>query len=120
MSAGAFESGRYSSNNGDIYACRAQPESKGLVLGAVTNAYPVGAVTQRVRVNLTGSPKRNGATARRVRIRLTAVLAGYLPGAILTVPIFSQAMFDGILPNATGTYLATACIFVGRTSESIK
>jgi hypothetical protein len=120
MSSGAFEAGRYATNNGDVYACRAQPESKGLVLGAVTNAYPIGAVTQRVRANLTGSALRNGVTARRVRIRLTAVLAGYLPGAILTVPIFQQAMYEGILANAVGTYLGTACIFIGRTAEGVK
>ena len=120
MSSGAFEAGRYASNDGDIYACRAQPESKALVLGAVTNAYPTGAVDQKVSAQLTGSSRQIGATARRIRVRLTATLAGYLPNSVLTVPIFQAAMYDGILPGATGTYLGTAVIFVGRTAESVK
>jgi len=120
MSSGAFEAGRYASNDGDIYACRAQPESKELVLGSVTNAYPTGAVDQKVSAQLTGSARQIGATARRIRVRLTGTLAGYLPNSVLTVPIFQRAMYDGILPNATGTYLGTAIIFVGRTAESIK
>lgn len=120
MSSGAFEAGRYESNDGDIYACRAQPESRALTLGGVANTYPAGAADQKVSAQLTGSTRQIGATARRVRVRLTGTLAGYLPNAVLTVPIFQPSMYNGILPNATGSYLGTAVIFVGRTAESVK
>jgi len=120
MSSGAFEAGRYSTNDGDVYACRAQPESKGLTLGGVANSYPTGAVTQKTSANLTGSSRQNGVTARRIRVRLTATLAGYLPNAVLTVPIFNTTLYNGVVPNAVGTYLGTAVIFVGRTAESVK
>lgn len=120
MSSGVFESGKYEANDGDVYNCRAQPESKALTLGGATNSYPTGAVDQKVSANLTGSARQNGATARRVRVQLTATLTGYKPDAVLTIPAFTAAFFDGLLPGDTGTYLSTACKFIGKTSESIR
>lgn len=120
MSSGVFESGKYESNEGDIYNCRAQPESKGLTLGGVANAYPSGIVEQKVSANLTGSTRQNGVTARKVRVQLTATLAGYKADAVLTVPVFQESVWNGYTPGQVGSYLSTAVKYIGKTSESIK
>jgi len=119
MSSGVFEDGKYESNDGDIYFCRAQPESKALILGGVTNAYPTSAVDQKVSARLTGSKRQVGATARTVRVQLTASLAGYKPNAVLTVPIFTPTVYDGFVRGQVGTYQGTAVKYVGRSSEGI-
>jgi hypothetical protein len=119
MSAGAFEDGKYESNDGDIYFCRPQPESKALILGGVTNAYPAGDTDQKVSARLTGSKRQVGATARTVRVQLTATLAGYKANAVLTIPVFTPAVYDGFVRGQTGTYLGTAVKYVGRSSEGI-
>lgn len=120
MSSGVFESGKYESNEGDIYNCRAQPESKALTLGGAANAYPAGAVDQKVSANLTGSTRQNGANARRVRVQLTAALTGYKADAVLTVPVFQESIWNGYKAGQVGQYLGTAVKFIGKTSESIK
>lgn len=119
MSSGVFESAKYESLEGDIYAARAQPESKGLTLGSVANAYPTGAVDTKVSANLTGSKRQNGVTARNVRVQLTATLTGYKPDAVLTVPVFTQSVWNGYKRGQVGTYLGAAVKFVGKTGEGI-
>jgi len=119
MSAGRFEDGKYETNDGDVYACRAQPESKGLTLGGVANAYPPGVIDQATSARLTGSKRQIGVTARTVRVQLTAVLAGYKPEAILTVPVFTEAVYNGYVRGQVGTYLATAVKYVGRSAEGV-
>lgn len=121
MSSGAFEDGKYGGLvAADIYPCRAQPESKGLTLNAVANSYPVGATTSVISARLKSSTKRIGINARTVRVQLTAVLAGYKPNAILTIPVFTQAAWNSYGKGQTGTYQATAVRFVGKTGENIK
>ncbi len=119
MSSGIFENGRYETNDGDIYFCKAQPESKGLILDGVTNAYPVGDVDQATSARLTGSKRQIGVTARTVRVRLTAALAGYKPEAILTIPVFTETVYNGFVKGQTGTYLGTAVEYVGRSAEGV-
>lgn len=119
MSSGVFEDGKYETSDGDIYFCKAQPESKGLVLGGVANAYPTGAVDQATSARLTGSKRQIGVTARTVRVQLTAALAGYKPDSILTIPVFTEDVYNGFVKGQTGTYLATACKYVGRSPEGV-
>lgn len=119
MSAGVFEDGKYETDDGDIYFCRPQPESKGLILGGVTNAYPTAAVDQSTSARLTGSKRQIGVTARTVRVQLTATLVGYKPDAVLTIPVFTKAVYDGFVRGQVGTYLSTAIKYVGRSSEGV-
>jgi hypothetical protein len=119
MSAGVFEDGKYETDDEDVYFCRAQPESKGLILGGVTNAYPTGEIDQKVSARLTGSKRQIGVTARTVRVQLTATLTGYKPDAILTVPVFTKDVYDGFGRGQVGTYLSTAVKYVGRSSEGV-
>lgn len=120
MSSGAFEDGKYISNAGDIYACRAQPESKGLTLGGVANAYPGAAVDQKPSARLKSSNRKIGVNARSVRVQLTGTLAGYKPDAVLTIPVFQQSVWEGYVKGQVGTYQSIACKFVGKSPESIK
>lgn len=120
MSSGAFEDGKYITNAGDIHPCRAQPESKALALGGVANAYPTAATDQVSSARLKSSNRRIGVNARSVRVQLTGVLAGYKPDAVLTVPVFQASIWEGYAKGQVGTYLGTACKFVGKSAESIK
>jgi len=119
MSSGVFENGRYETNEGDVYFCKAQPESKLLTLGGTANSYPPGAVDQKTSARLTGSKRQIGVTARTVRVQLTATLAGYKPSAILTIPVFTEAVYNGYVKGQIGTYLGTAVAYVGRSAEGV-
>ena len=121
MSAGAFEKGKYESNSGDIYAIRAQPESKALTIDGTANDYPTADVDQKVRARVSGTHRGYGVHARFAYVRFTGTLpTGYKAGTILKVPVFKKAMFDGFLPDQTGTYLGQAVELVGWTTEKIK
>lgn len=121
MSAGAFESGKYQDNDGNIYKCRPQPETKALVINAITNAYPAGAVDAPVSARLTGGKRKIGCVARTVTLRWTgAVPEGYEDGGTVTVPVFTAAAYNGYGPGRTGTYLASSVEVVGRSPERIR
>lgn len=120
MSSGVFEDAKYESNAGGIYPARAQPESKGLALGGVSNAYPTAAADQVVSARLKSSNRKIGVNGRSVRVQLTATLTGYKADAVLTVPVFQEAVWEGYAKGQVGTYLGTAVKFVGKSPESIK
>lgn len=121
MSSGAFENGKYESNEtGAVHRVRVQPETKALVLGGATNAYPVAAAEGKPSAQV-GSGKRSiGINTRTVSIRLTAALAGYKSGSVITLPWFVPATFNAMSDSATGTYLATACELVGKSPEKVR
>jgi hypothetical protein len=125
MSAGRFENGKYESIDGQyIWPCRAQPESKGLVLNSVANAYPTDAVTPGLpKIRLRKGKREFGPTVRTVTVRFTEDLTGaqadYLgEGALAVIPVFTQSAWASYGENQTGTYLGTAVEFVGKFPSS--
>lgn len=123
MSAGNFVFGKYEADNGDIYDCRRQPETTGLILNGITNAEPVGDVNQASSARLTGSRRKYGVRAREVRLRFTAAPpTGYSPDDVLTVPIFTPDAYNAMtaVKRPVGTYLGTAVVFIGKTGESVR
>lgn len=123
MSAGNFVYGKYQADNGDIYDCKRQPETVGLILNGITNTEPAGDVDQSGSARLTGSRRKYGVRAREVRLRFTAAPpTGYSPDDILTVPIFTLDNYNAMttVKRPVGTYLGTAVVFVGKTGESVK
>ncbi len=121
MSSGVFERSKYLADSGSIHPIRVQPETLGLTLGGVANAAPAGAITAGVpSAKVSGSSRSIGLSARLVRVQLTANLTGYKPNAVITLPWLNQATFGAISPNQTGTYLATACIVLGKRGEVLK
>lgn len=122
MSAGAFEDAKYEQAGGvNIWPCRAQPESKGLTLNSVANAYPSDAVTANLpKIRLRKGRREFGLPIRTVTIELTAdgtgATAEYLEGTLQTIPIFVESVWNGYAEQQTGTYLGIACKFVGKSS----
>ena len=124
MSAGAFESGRYISNVGFVFPCRVQPETKGLVLNSVANAYPGAAVDVGLpSIKISNGNREAGVVPRKVVVELTAsgsgVTAEYTEGNQLTIPIFQQTVFDGLAKDQTGTYQGIACKVVSVLPERV-
>lgn len=123
MSAGKFESAKYESiDEANIWPCRAQPETKGLTLNAVANAYPTDAVTAGLpRIRLRKGKRQFGPTIRTVTVKLTAdgtgAVADYLEGTTHVVPVFQQSVHSGYSLGQTGTYLGIACECVGKFPE---
>lgn len=118
MSAGKFETAKYESLTGTIYACRAQPETKGATIGGTANAYPAGAVTTGTsKIALRKGKRAFGPAVRTATLKLTADGTGdkaeYKADTLHVVPIFSQATYDAWNYNETGTYLGIACELVG-------
>jgi hypothetical protein len=114
MSTGAFESGKYKSNKGLTYPCRAQPETKELVLNSVTNSYPTESVGAGLpTISLSNSRRGFGVVPNRVVVELTAngtgAKAGYVSGNTYTLPWFDADTFVGVTKEQTGTYQGIAC-----------
>ena len=122
MSAGAFEDAKYGQDSGtNVWPCRAQPETKGLTLNSVANAYPVAAVTAGLpTIKLRKSKREFGLPIRTVTVELTAdgteATAQYLSGTLHTIPVFVKATWDGYTLGQTGTYLGIACRYSGKSA----
>lgn len=121
MSSGPFTLTRYTTDNGDIAPIRVQPETLGLVLGGTTNAAPSGTPTPGFpSARISGSRRRAGINARRVRIRVTAAgTSGLSVGSVITLPWLQQTGFAALARGVTGTYNTATVQFVGKTSEAL-
>lgn len=126
MSAGTFEVGKYEDSSGNIWECRVQPETKGLTLDSVSNAYPTGDPTAdlpTLPVNIS-SRRKFGIKMRTVTIELTedgtAETADYQgTGTRFTIPVFDPAVWSGYAKGQTGTYLGIACVFRTKSGEEV-
>ena len=119
MSSGNFEAGKYETISGEIiYPVRVQPETKGLTLNSVANAYPTDPVTTGVsRIALRRGRRAFGPAIRTATVKLTAdgtgTTAEYKENSLHVVPIFAQATYNSYTVGQTGTYLGIACELVG-------
>ncbi len=127
MSAGKFDlDGKYESDQGNVYRCRPQPETKGLALGGVANAYPTGVVTAGLgSVTLTKSKRSLGVIPRTVTVRLTANGTGEQgdyegEGSSHVVVVFNPAVYSDYAIGATGTYLGIACVLDFKQPEVLR
>jgi hypothetical protein len=122
MSAGAFEVAKYAqTGTSNIFPCRAQPETKGLTLGGVANAYPAGTVTAGLpRIKLRKTRREVGLPIRTVTVVLTAAgtvgTAEYAAGTSHVVPVFTDTVWNGYGEGQTGTYLGIACRFQTKSA----
>jgi hypothetical protein len=127
VSAGKFDlAGKYESDEGNVYRCRPQPETKALSLASVTNAYPTGAITAGLgSVTLTKSKRSLGVIPRSVTVRLTADGAGGQSdyegeGTSHVVVVFDPAAYAGYAIGDTGTYLGIACVLDFKQPEVLR
>lgn len=121
MSAGGFDRGRYTADNGDIHPIRIQPETAALTLGGTANAIPSGATTSGISAKVSGGRRQLGLTARTVTLTWTgAVPDGYEPDGLIRVPILQPALYTAIARGTTGTYLGSAVEVVGKSPESVR
>lgn len=120
MSSGAFVSSKYESNAGDIYPVRVQPETLTLALGSATNTAPTAAADQTIRAKVSGSRRSYGVHCRTVTVQFTADKTDYVENGKVTIPWLQQDSWEELVPDATGTYLGTACKLVGKSPERIK
>lgn len=119
MSAGAFSTTRYQSDEGGIYGIRVQPETLDLTIGGQTNDPPAGAIDQEGLARVSGGRRRIGIKARNVRIRFAGTPpAGYEDIGIITLPVLTQAFYNAIpRTGGTGTYLGAAIAVVGKSPQ---
>ena len=127
MSAGKFDrDGKYLSNVGNVYRCRPQLETKGLILGGFSNSYPIPAPTAGVgSVALRASRRSLGVLPRSVSVRLLADGTGPTGdyeglGTLHRVVVFRSARYNQYTVGVTGTYLGIACEVVSRQPEIVR
>lgn len=99
--AGAFIRGFYASNEGDVYACRIQPET-------VTswNSNGSGPATEEVQAYTGGSRRRYGVHCRRVTLSRSVGSGGDYDSARVSVniPIMTRSAYNAISVGQTLTY----------------
>jgi len=127
MSAGKYDlNGKYESDEGNIYRCRPQPETKALNLDTVENAYPTTAITAGLgSVTLTKSKRSLGVIPRTVTVRLTADGAGETgdyegEGTSHVIVVFNPTVYAGYAIGDTGTYLGIACVLDFKQPEVLR
>lgn len=120
MSAGVFSRSKYETNAGTILNARVQPETLAANIGAV-NAAPAGAVNGLGSAKMRGGSREIGVKARRVTVAFTgAVPDGYKPNSVVSIPIMTPAVYNGISVGTTGTYLGVAVVVIGTRAESVR
>jgi len=127
MSAGKFDlAGKYESDEGNVYRCRPQPETKGLTLATNANAYPTGAITAGLgSITLTKSKRSLGVIPRTVTVRLTADGTGDQgdyegEGTSHVVVVFNPTVYAGYAIGDVGTYLGIACVLDFKQPEVLR
>lgn len=123
MSAGVFEDGKYEADDGKIWKVKVQPETKGLTIDSVPNAYPAEALTAGLpRLTLKKGRKSAGVRPRYVTVLLTENGAGakadYLANTKHNVVVFDSDVFSTYELQETGTYLGIACKIVFKSGEA--
>lgn len=123
MSAGVYESGKYLADDGKVWRVKVQPETKGLSIGGVANAYTTEALTSGLpRLTISKGRKQQGVRPRYVTVILTANGTGstaeYLSGTKHSVVVFDKAVFETWELQQTGTYLGIACQLVFKSGEA--
>lgn len=124
MSAGAFADSKYqaSAENGSgIHYIRVQPETLALTVDSVSNTAPTGAVSSQLSATVSGSTRRRGLHAAKIRFRFTTELPdGYLAGSILALPALNKEILAKVKKGIAGTYLGKAIICVGKSAEVLR
>lgn len=124
MSAGKFEAGKYKADDGKVFPCKVQPETKALTIASTANAYPTEAVTSGLpSIKISANKREFGVIPRNVTVVITEDGTGktveYDDGSTYTIPVFDKAVFDGYTKGATGTYNGIACRVTGKSNEII-
>lgn len=121
MSAGAFASSKYEAGDGTIFRIRVQPETLALTLAGTTNTAPAGTVTGKITARVGGGNREYGIKARAVTVKWTGVAPdGYKADEILRVPVLTPALYNGVSPGTTGSYLGSAIEVVGKLPERVR
>lgn len=123
MSAGRFERSFYSTDDANIMPVRVQPETIAATVGGVSNDAPDGPATGNFgSASVSQGRRTNGVNTRLVRLAFTGDTAptGYLEGGTITLPALQPAFFAACSVGATGTYLGSAVVSVGRSGETIR
>lgn len=126
MSAGSTIPSVYETNTGVFYKCRVQPETLTLTINTVANVAGTGTPAAKTpSAKMTGGRREIGINARLVRIKFTGTVPpGYKTGGILTLPIMTPTVFNGLDKDQTGVYNLNGTDYpiqvVGLTPESIK
>jgi len=127
VSAGKFDlDGKYESDEGNVYRCRPQPETKAMAINTSINAYPAGSITAGLgSITLTKSKRSLGVIPRTVTVRLTADGTGSTgdyegDGTSHVVVVFDPVKFTGYAIGETGTYLGIACVLDFKSPEVLR
>ena len=122
MFAGYFIPTKYESLPGGIYKIQLQEETIELVIDAVPNSPPIGAVDQEVRANARGGKRQIGVTARTVTVKFTGATPTDYLGTPLTIPVLDPTVWAGYIspPGKTGTYLDSPVEVIGSSPERIR
>lgn len=123
MSAGVFETRKYSSNTlTTLHRIRVQPETLAATLGGTANAEATGtAVLPSAQVSK--SKRSLGINARTISLKFASgdEPTGYKPDSPITIPwLQNNSAFLTAVPGVTAvTYLGATAILVGTSPEKV-
>lgn len=121
MSAGAFETRKYSSNEtGEVHPIRIQPETLTLSIGGTTNSEPSGARTSKISARVGGGNRQLGLKARSVTIKFPDTApSGYKVDSPFSLPWLDPSTFGDIGDGDAVSYLGASGVVVGTSPERV-
>lgn len=121
MSSGPFDDSIYTSDEGDTYPVKIQPETLGATINGVANAAAPGPADQQIYARVSGARRGYGVFTRTVRLEVTGVGTSNLTvGSVITIPALTQTFYAACRGSRTGTYNGANVRTVGRSPERIK
>lgn len=121
MSSGVFSRSKYETNLGVVVAIRVQPETIAATLGGAPNAAPADDITTGYpRATVSKSRRSVGIHARMVTIAFTTPPTGYAVGQTHSLPVLTEAVWDGLAEGVACTYLGVAATVVSVTAEKVR
>lgn len=121
MSAGAFSTGYYKSDDGTLYPCRYLAATVITGVNEPFTSVDGGAVLSSVSAHLSGGRRRNGVNARYVSGKWDgSPPTGYLATGRIKIPFFDKTQFDAINKNDIITYRGVSLKVTGKVNEVVR
>lgn len=121
MSSGRFTRSKYEADDGTIHPIRLQPETLEANIGGGANSPPSADTDTDLSAKVSRGARAFGLRPRFVTAVWTETPpSGYDDRTPIRLPILTEARYDAINVNGTGTYLGSSITVISKTRESIR
>jgi hypothetical protein len=120
MSAGKFTLAFYEADSAEIHVVKVQPETTAMKSDiSGTNVSANGPATSPFWAKVSKNKRQYGLSPRSVSMRWTGGIPSGYADAVITLPVLTPAVFNGMTIGSTATYLGEQMQVIAKTPESL-